>query len=242
MTTNVRHTIAPLPIDLIKEYFQDKSILFLVDYENSKLQDKIFLTYLSNLDIPADIELRNEFPLEKTFSLIESYMQIKTVSDVEFLTMIVCHILLRAKGVDIKDAMENTFLTDEQADQFIEQHKELVDRWVHFLDSSFLYLIYSFKDLNDQLKVEENYPKIEDPNYVGLNVVNLFSVPGFMNCYFASAPTGDMSFFVDQFTKYMFKGKSFFEYYKTEQNTFIPILLAMVDDLIPVDAEELFKD
>jgi hypothetical protein len=37
----MRETTAPLPIEEIKEYFQDKEITFLIDYENSKIAEKI---------------------------------------------------------------------------------------------------------------------------------------------------------------------------------------------------------
>jgi len=185
----IRETVAPLPIETIKEYFHDKEISFLVDYENSKIADKIFLTYVSNLDIPLDIKLRKDFPKEKLFSLIDAYMDVKTICDVKTLNMMVVHILLKAIGVNTKESLSNTFMSEELVDEFIETRKEKVSKWAHFLDSSMLFLIYSYKDLNEKIKVEESFPKIEDANYVGLNIVNLFSVPGFMNCYFGAGPT-----------------------------------------------------
>jgi hypothetical protein len=238
----MRETTAPLPIEEIKEYFQDKEITFLIDYENSKIAEKIFLTYVSNLDIPVDLKLRKDFPLDKTFALLDAYMDVKTISSVPFLNMIMVHVLLRAIGIDTSLTIQSPYLTDEQVDQFIETRKEKIGQWVHFLDSALLYMIYSYKDLNEKLKVEESFPKIEDPNYVGLNVVNLLSVPGFMTCYYGSSPTPEMSFFTEQFTKYMFKGKSFFEYFNNEQNIFVPTLLSLVDGKLPMNPQEFFKD
>lgn len=240
--TKIKETVAPLPIESIKEYFHDKEIKFLVDYENSKISDKIFLTYVSNLDIPLDVKLRKDFPTEKIFSLIDAYMDVKTISNVDTLTMMIVHIVLKAIGVDTKSALQNPFLTEEQVDQFIETRKEKVERWVHFLDSSMLFLIYSYKELNERLKVEENFPKIEDPNYVGLNIVNLFRVQGFMNCYFGSSPTPNVSFFTEQFTKYMFKGKNFFSYFNNEENMFVPLLINIVEQKFHMDPREQFKD
>ncbi len=102
--SKIRETVAPLPIETIKEYFHDKDISFLVDYENSKIADKIFLTYVANLDIPLDIKLRKDFPKEKLFSLIDAYMDIKTICNVQTLTMMVVHILLKAIGVNTKES------------------------------------------------------------------------------------------------------------------------------------------
>lgn len=237
----IRETVAPLPIETIKEYFHDKEISFLVDYENSKITDKIFLTYVANLDIPLDIKLRKDFPKEKLFSLIDAYMDVKTISNVQTLTMMVAHILLKVVGVNTKESLVNAFMTEEMVDEFIETRKEKIQKWAHFLDSSMLFLIYSYKELNDQIKVEDNFPKIEDANYVGLNIVNLFSVPGFMNCYFGSGPTPNMSFFTEQFTKYMFKGKNLFDYFNNDQNMFVPLLIGLVEKKIHMDPREQFK-
>jgi hypothetical protein len=238
----IKHTTAPLPIETIKEYFLDKDMLFLIDYANSKLADKIFLTYISNLDMPIDIELSKDFPIEKTFTLLDAYLDVKTISKVETLTMMIAHIILKAAGVDTKEALVNTFLTDEQAQEYIDTRKEKIETWLHFLDSTMLYLIYTYQDLNEHIKVEENFPVVEDINYIGLNVVNLFQVPGFSTCYFGLREIQNLTFFKEQFTKSMFKGKPFFEYYKTDENIFVPILLALVENKLPLDPKEIFKD
>lgn len=233
-------TTAPLPISDIKQYFLDKDIKFLIDYENSKIQDKIFLTYISNLDIPVDLKLEKGFDVEKTFSLIDAYMDVKAISNIPFLNMIVVHIILKSIGLDTTSILLNQYLTEEQVEKFIETRKEKINKWIHFLDSTMLYMIYSYKELNEIVKVEENFPKIEDPNYIGLNVVNLFSVPGFMTCYFGSGPSPSMSFFTEQFTTYMFKGKNFFSYFNNEENIFLPTLIALTEGKLPLDPREHF--
>lgn len=233
-------TTAPLPISDIKQYFLDKDIKFLIDYENSKIQDKIFLTYISNLDIPVDLKLQKGFDVEKTFSLIEAYMDVKAISNIPFLNMIVVHIILKSIGLDTTSILLNRYLTEEQVEKFIETRKEKINKWIHFLDSTMLYMIYCYKELNEIVKVEENFPKIEDANYIGLNVVNLFSVPGFMTCYFGSGPSPSMSFFTEQFTTYMFKGKNFFSYFNNEENIFLPTLIALTEGKLPLDPREYF--
>jgi hypothetical protein len=238
----IKKAIVPLPIDAIKEYFQDKDIMFLVDYENSKLENKIFLTYVSNLDIPIDVTISDTFPEDKLFELIDAYMDVKTISDVPFLNMIVAHIMLKAIGANTGEALVNTFLTEEQAQLYIDSRQDKVNHWKHFLDSGLLFLIYSYTELNEKLKVEDAYPKVEDANYVGLNVVNLLKIPGFLNCYFSVSTLPTVSFFTEQFTKYMFKGRSFFDYFNNEENTFIPLLIALVENKLPIDPAEIFKD
>lgn len=239
---NIRHSTVPLPIDQIKEYFKDKSLFFMLDYENSKLQDKVFLTYVSNLDIPSDIHLREDYPDEKLFKLLDAYMEIKSISNIDFLNSAVAQILLRARGLSAEDAFEEALLTDAQADAFIADRQERIERWLHFVDSSMLYLIYIHQSLNDEVEVENYSSVIEDPDYVGLNVVKLFAMPGFLEAFFSLGDDRPMSFFKHQFTEAMFKGESFYTFYHVETNPFVPMLTAMITNEIPLDARELFKE
>ena len=61
--SKIRQVTVPLAIESIKEFFQDKEIKFIVDYDNSKIKNQIFLTYVSNLDIPVDLKI-SDFILE----------------------------------------------------------------------------------------------------------------------------------------------------------------------------------
>lgn len=231
-----RKTTAPIPIDQIKEYFTDKELFFVVDYHNSELRDKVFLTYLSNLDLPSDIE--NVEP-DELFSLVEAYMTIKTVNNTPYLNMVVAHIILKAKGSDTSEIL-NPIITDEVAQRFIDGHEELVSRWLHFINSTMLYLIYIYTELNEKVKVEETVPSIDDADYVGLNIVNLFLISGFMESYFTVEPQEEMHFFTKQFTEHMFRGKSFFSYYNNPSNMFIPLLIALVEGQISINPADIF--
>ncbi len=110
--SKLREVTVPLPIESIKEFFVDKEIKFLVDYENSKIKDQVFLTYVSNLDIPIDI--KDNIEQETLFKLIDCYMTVKTITDIPFLNSIVSQIILAAAGS--KDAADNGYLSNEQLD------------------------------------------------------------------------------------------------------------------------------
>ena len=49
-------TKAPISIEDLKKHFTEKDVSYLIDYSTSELKGKKLLTYLSNLDIPADIK------------------------------------------------------------------------------------------------------------------------------------------------------------------------------------------
>lgn len=236
----IREATVPLPIDSIKEFFQDKEIKFLIDYENSKIKDQVFLTYVSNLDIPIDLKFAKDFDRAELFKLIAHYMEVKTISNIPFLNMTVAHIILRAAGVDIDNAMENTYLTNEEVDRFIDENIETVSIWLAFLNSIPLFMIHCFKSFNEELQVEKTHNAIDDSNFIGMNVVNLLTTPGFMKAFFTTnLDSVEMIWFEQQFRSYMFKGRSLFDFV-SEIPEFQQIMLAIYDGDLPTDAAKFF--
>lgn len=228
------NAVAPIAIDQIKEYFKDKNTLFIIDYNESKLQDKVFLTYLSNLDIPCDINFDNT-PKEKIFQLLASYVDIKNICNIPLLNVMIAEIILKSIGVDSNIIFSKEYFTNEEIYAFLEINKDKLVKWIDFIDSSMVFLLYSYKDLNEKLKVEESFEIIDDHNYVGLNVVNLFKIPGFLELYFSSTKEIKMTYFKQQFETYMFKGKAFFEYYNNDVNVFVPLLAKLVTKELPLE-------
>ena len=69
----IRNTIAPIPIEDLKAYFENKEITFIIDYNNSTLKGEKLLTYLSNLDVPCDINFKGT-KQEDVNEFLVSYM------------------------------------------------------------------------------------------------------------------------------------------------------------------------
>jgi hypothetical protein len=235
---NYVQTIAPIPIDQIKEYFKDKNTFFMVDYQQSKIQGKVLLVYLSNLDIPSDLVLNESVTKEQKFELIEAYFGGNSVSNIAYLNVAAAQIILQAIYPDANYG--KSLLSKEECEEFITKNESLVGRWIHFIDSTMLFLIKSFEDLNAELNVKENFENIDDPHYVGLNVVNLFSLPGFLEIYFSVDRPLSLTYFTQQFEAHMFKGKSLFDYYNNDLNMFVPLLYQMINKEIPLNPEEVF--
>lgn len=235
---NYIQTIAPIPIDQIKEYFKDKTTFFMIDYQQSKIQGKVLLVYLSNLDIPSDLVLDNSVTKEQKFELIEAYFNGNSVSNITYLNIAAAQIILHAINCNV--TYGKNLLSSEECEEFITKNENLVGRWIHFLDSTMIFLIKTFDDLNEQLKVKESFENIDDPHYVGLNVVNFFNLPRFLEVYFSIDRQLSFTYFTQQFEAHMFKGKSLFDYYNNDFNMFLPLLYQMIDKEIPLNSEELF--
>jgi hypothetical protein len=235
---NEIQTTAPIPIEQIKEYFKDKTTVFKIDYAQSKLQGKILLVYLSNLDIPCDIILSDAVTQEQKFELLESYFSGNSIANIPYLNAASSQIVLEATGIDTTDF--GGLLTKSECVEFIQSRLELVSQWAYFLDSTMVYLIKMFTDLDEQLNVKENFPNIDDPNFVGLNVINLLNIAGFLEIYFSSDRPLNLLYLTQQFEAHMFKGKSLFDYYNKDTNIFVPLLHQTIKNVIPLNPEEVF--
>ena len=243
--TNVRRVTAPLPMENIKEFFLDKNLQFVVDYNKSQLKGKVFLTYISNLDLPAEVDLTDVTTQDK-FDLVKDYMEVRNINECKGLATLVGLILLHNRGVDISDF--SCPLTLEEMTEFAKTNAELVDKWYTFIDSMILFSMMSVQlttKENDNVSgasaFEEAFPGffdrydvVDDALYIGSNVVNLFNVPLFLEMYF-SVPTGQPKIFKQQFNEYMFKGKRLFHYFSVENNTFFKFLLALVTKQVTVE-------
>ena len=74
---NIIETVAPIAIEKLKEYFNDKQKMFLIDYDNSNLKNEKFLIYLSNLDLPCDLIFdKNK---EDHQNLLMNYLKTKNI-------------------------------------------------------------------------------------------------------------------------------------------------------------------
>ena len=245
LVENIRQVIAPLTVDQIKEFFLNKELLFVVDYVNSKIKGKVFLTYISNLDLPAEISL-DGCTKEQKLSLLRDYMEVRNVTGCRRLALAACAVLLHSRGVPIND-YPLEFSPDELT-EFAATYPELLGRWLTFLDSMILFSMISVQIVStDEAGQDEgaegsafeeafpgifkDYDIIDDPLYVGTNIINLFSIPMFLEKYF-SVPTQPAKYFKHQFDEYSFKGKRLFYYFATPQNTFFAFLLGIVTNKI----------
>lgn len=231
---NFRETTVPLKIDHIKEFFENKELFFIVDYKGSNIKGNMFLTYLSNLDLPNEINLKDA-ALEEKFELVKAYMETRNINHSDTLRVTVADLLLTFKKVDCTEFYLEPIFTPEEKSQFIEKHQELIAKWDTFISSCLVFLIKCFKDLNGLLKTEEVFEIINDPAYIGLNVVKLFDIPHFLEFYYSAPLTSNIYYFKPQFEEYMFKGQNLFSYFNTQENTFLHLLAGFFDGRIEVD-------
>ena len=228
-TDKVISCTAPIEVTKLQDYFNDKEFRFEIDYGNSSLQRKELLIYLSNLAIPSDLVLPITLDYEDKSSLLYEYMALPAIILIPTLNLAVSSIIFRAKGYDLKDAYPNPYFSEEEADFFIEQNNEVIQKWITFLDSCTIYAQKNIPELNEMDFLTGGIEIIEDRNYVGHNVVNLFSLDFFFHNYY-SKELGTLYYFKYQFDDRMFKGLDLNYYFFTKHNFLIGMFGALGAD------------
>ncbi len=228
-TDKVISCTAPIEVTKLQDYFNDKEYRFEIDYSNSSLQKKEFLTYLSNLEIPSDLVSPIQLSYEIKSLLLYEYMVFPAIVSIYTLNLAVSSVIFKAKGYDLKDAYPNPYFSEEEADFFIEQNNEVIQKWITFLDSCTIYAQKNIPELNEMDFLTGGIEIIEDRNYVGHNVVNLFSLDFFFHNYY-SKELGTLYYFKYQFDDRMFGGVDLNYYFFTKHNFLIGMFKTLGDD------------
>jgi hypothetical protein len=222
---NFVKTAAPISIEDLKLYFTDKQTFYIIDYNESKLKGSKLLTYLSNLDIPANIDL-DTCTKEEKYSLLRDYMEfsmIVSVNSLEFLTM---QVIEEAKG-----------LFNHNLKEYIDNNQELVDQWVSRIDSLTLYNMYIINSTETR-QFAESFEKVSIENNVGINYVSLLKHQVFYSLY-QKIDESKLKFYEQHFNEYIFKGKNLYSYWANENN--IMFLLTNAIGSGEADANDYIK-
>jgi hypothetical protein len=240
--SRLKEVAAPFSMDVMREFFVDKTKVFLVNYEQCQLKGKSLLIYLSNLDIPCDIRFSSEVKLEEKFEMLKCYMESRNMFSLPSFTKTFAELLVLSKNIP-STLFRSTIFSKEELQQFLNDNQELIRKCVHFCDSLPLFAVSTTQAY--RLKFPENAEAsvdvIDDPFYVGQNVVDLFYLDGFFEVYFSEKPKQKAAFFKRQFRDQMFRGKSMFQYFANPNNSLMGMLVAISErKLERKDIESLY--
>lgn len=200
---NIIETTAPIAMDDLKQYFENKDeTQYVIDYTNSTLKDEKILTYLSNLDLPADLKVSS---YDEIVSLVKQYLRCNFIVNLPSLELATIDLLFQYKG-----------LIQVQNQELLDELKEDLDVWVERLDSLSLYNVYS---INSEKMREwvESHPVAENEETVGINFVSLLKHPVFYE-YYQKVDTRNLKYYPKFFNEYVFKGNNIYSYWANENN------------------------
>lgn len=196
-------TPAPILAAELKRKFKE-NIEFVIDYKNSRFKDKIFITYLSNIDVKCELLLEGE---EETLRLVGHYMRHPGLVFLPELMDIAMHILLAYLK---KPSRLNFDPTD-----FIAQNEDIIKVWMRRVASLYLYGLYV--DSTISRDVFANFPRDDDYTLPGINYVHLIKHPHF-GLLMEGIPNSAITFNEYMFSEYMFAGKNLYHYFAVLEN------------------------
>lgn len=197
------NTTAPISIDNLKEFFVDKSIVFNIDYEASIIKGQKLITYLSNLDIPADLSISTE---ESFVEIIKEYLLAPSLVTIPLLEKSVIELLLAYKNNTLSD-IERLIVTECEDE---------IKSWLKKLSSLTLYNMYIIQDETVQAWIE-SFPVNETDSMQGVNFISLLKHEELFEL-FQYIEESDLEFYPKYFQEYMFKGNNLFAYWANKDN------------------------
>jgi hypothetical protein len=224
---NIVETIAPITLDNLKKYFSDKSTFFVIKYKDSSLKGTKLLTYLSNLDIPSDIDFTG-CSSDECYDMIKDYLQSTMIVNINTLESAVINILHQVKQ-----------LAPLQDNEFIEQNKDILNKWILKLESLSLYNMHIIE--NDMFKeFVSSFETDSSSELTGVNFISLLKHENFYSFY-NNTDKNSLKFYTHYFNDYMFKGKNMYAYWANENNPLFLLTYGIAEGLIEGNSYNLHK-
>jgi len=199
-------TIAPIPFEELKKYFQNDNIKYIVDIEKSELEGQKLLTYLGNLDIPIDLSCsETKEGYDKLFKLASDYLHFDQLVNIQVLEDIALAALYMLKG-----------LHDNGMSEFIEDNFDILKKWERRIDQLLVYNLHTCN--NPQYKEWLNdLPVDEDDSRSGINFVSCMKHESLYHLLGEALDEHTM-FNPTFFNEPIFKGNNLFYYWAHENN------------------------
>jgi len=192
-------TKAPISIEDLKKHFQIENVSYMIDYSQSELKGKKLITYLSNLDLSANIK-------NPDLDLVKDYLHSVSLVNISSLENIVIDILFVKKNI----------AKGEHYHKFISENLEILDKWQNKLESLSVYNMFMLN--SDKFReYAQSFPKDETQELEGVNFISLLKHSRFFS-YYGKINNNTLKFYTHYFNDYMFRGKNMFEYWANEKN------------------------
>lgn len=216
---NLVNTIVPISIEDLKKYFTDKNVYYIINYKDSKLRGAKLLTYLSNLDIPCNIDLANLDEVEK-YELLDEYFKSSMIVNIPSLEFLAMDVLKEAKGLTAEVIHRD----------FIESHAEILETWITKLDSLTIFNMSIVGDSHFE-EFTKQFPVSEDQDLTGVNFISLLKHAEFYDFY-KKIDRSKLKFYSHYFKDYMFKGESLFSFWANDNNPLFLLTYGIAEGLV----------
>ena len=179
----------------------ESKTIYVFDYDNSEQYDihTDFLDYINNMGIIADVLFKNtDYEIRK--ELLEYYMNSSYYNHILSFNIAIMNCIYKVKKQPIR--LKGSALTNDMEELFSKENKDLLIKWIDFIDSYLIYMIMFSTNKEDNIK--NRYPKemITMDNTLSPNIVSLF-LDDFLYNYFQTGINEDSV----KYWKYYYENK-----------------------------------
>ena len=223
-----------------------------IDYANSTIKGKNFITYFSNLKYKTvDIDLTGaSFDEKKT--LVLEYIKHNSTANIEQLLATVIKSVFYQKGYNLSlvdnskldiEFLQKSILTNFEIEQFVKENEELIKALCDILDGTLLYAIKNLNAYKEELGDFITNNIVEEKQEIGKTFVNLFQNETFNSHYYASIPKFDeIKYFDFYFDRPIYSGKTLMTYI-TGDCIIFPLLKMILDNsFTPQQLQNIYEE
>lgn len=190
-------------------YIEDPKKVYDINYNNNLGKNGV--VYLSNLDIKCNLKFSS---WEDKSQFIKAYMTSPSLCYTKNVEKMVIKILLLSNN--IKLAGFKADISTKEAEAFIKENPDIIVKYRTFLSSLIVFAFSTFT-ATKEIDPFEGTEIIDDPSYIGINVVNLLSYEE-LYFYYLTVNLDTAKNFIHQFNDYMFAGRNLYSYFYTDNN------------------------
>lgn len=208
-----------------------------IDYVNSKIKGKNFITYLSNLKYEnlfidfSDVSFEEKSVIVSEFIKHNSTCQIEQIES----TVIKCLFLYRGYDLSLLDrvesdtkTMEQSIFTNEELQEYLNLNRNLIKQLADILDGVLLYAIKNINEYKEEVGNDITSNIVVEKQEIGKTFVNILDNSSFNFHYYSSLPSfEEIKYFEHYFDRPIYSGKTLINYIITP-NCFIYPMLKMI--------------
>ena len=209
-----------------------------IDYNNSKIKGKNFITYLSNLKYESLNINFNSVSFEERSELISEFIKHNSTCNINQIEATVIKCLFYFRGYDLslvdnsqddKLVLEQCILSNDEIQQFVEQNKDLIKQLCEILDGVLLYAIKNLTAYKEELGDFITNNIVTEKQQIGKTFVNLLENTTFNCHYYSSLPKfDDIKYFDHYFDRPIYSGKTLLNFISSPQCLIFPLLKMII--------------
>lgn len=204
-------TTAPIGMAVLKRKFTE-NIKFVLNYDEGKYKGKVFMTYLSNLNIDCEVVVKEEAAL---LELLTDYFHMPALVNLELLEDVAINVLLAASG--------RPYILPFDPASYIALNREIIDIWLKRMYSMHLFAIHCTGKYEEYVK---SFPHDDNDSVVGLNYVSLIKNPSFI-ILMGGVEESQYTWNKTLFNEYIFAGGNLFSFFAVQENPLFAMVVAM---------------